>query len=125
MPSELLPTDAEFDIILEALGFYKGRARELVMNEEVLKATQRISTRANKDVAERNGELFVEAFQPKAEDAILDFAKDLAKEIDTKAIQTRATKAGEDLTLLMAKVIKLRDRCRDADVQGNIDVLTK
>lgn len=113
--NDYIPTEEEFEVILAALECYgTTRMREDITNEEVLRATQRLSNKANKAVSE-NEKAFEDAFGTKEPDpftGINNFIADLSKEIDTKAIQTRLVQAKENITLLSAKVIRLRDQYR-------------
>jgi hypothetical protein len=111
MVSELLPTDEELDLLVEAINYYRPRLGQLIATEEVLKATQRLSEKV--EPKSRNEKAFDTAFAPKdnekGEEA---FLSDLVGEIDQKALKVRCKDEDDKLTLLQAKLIRLREECR-------------
>ena len=123
--NDYIPTEEEFEIILAALDYYGFKAKSDISDDEVLKATMRLAQKANKAVTE-NEKAFEDAFGTKEVDpfnGINNLIADLSKEIDTKAIQTRMVKAKEDLTLLSAKMIRLREQTRAATTSKAISNL--
>lgn len=120
MPSELIPTEDEFETIIQALGDYGLRVGQIIATEEVLKATQRIA--AKEPVKSENEKAF-EVFDPMKTGE--DYLTKLENEIDKVAIKEKAKQEGDKLTLTTAKVIRLRDECRRLGTDKAIDELLK
>jgi hypothetical protein len=120
MPSELVPNEEEFETIIQALGEYSLRIGQIIATEEVLKATQRI---ADKDSAKSENEKAFEVFDPNKQAD--DYIDKLEKEIDKKAILEKSKEEGDKLTLVTAKVIRLRDECRKLGTDKAIEELLK
>jgi capsule polysaccharide export protein KpsE/RkpR len=117
---DLIPTEEEFETIIEALGDYSLRIGQIIATEEVLKATQRI---ADRDKAKSENEKAFEVFDPKKQAD--DYMSLLEKEIDRKAILEQSKEEGDKLTLVTAKVIRLRDECRKLGTDKAIEELLK
>lgn len=120
MASELIPTEEEFETIIQALGDFSLRLAQIIATEELLKATQRI---ADKEKPKSENEKAFEVFSPdkRAE----DYLSQLGQEIDKKAILDKSKDEGDKLTLLTAKVIRLRDECRRLGTKKAIEDLIK
>ena len=122
MASDLVPTEEEFDTLIASLGHYKIRLGQLIANEEVVRATQRLSEKVVEPTD--NEKAFDESFRP-ADGGANAFIKDLAKEIDQRAIVNRCKEEDDKLTLLTAKVIRFRDECRRLGTDRAISDLLK
>lgn len=121
---DLLPSEEEFELLLQALTFYEPKALALIGDEEVLKAAKRLSEKAEKK--SENEEAFDKAFGTKSSlDANITFINDLIKETDLEAVGAKAKKAKDDMTLLSAKLIRFRDYCRTVTTEEAIRDLLK
>jgi hypothetical protein len=125
MASELIPTEEECNTIIEALAEYIYRVGQIIANEEVIKASHRLSAKAEE---KSENEIAFEVFNPKKDDSVdgvQSFMTDLTKEINSGAVAQRIRQEGEKLTLLTAKIIRLRDECRRLGTDNAIDTLLK
>lgn len=119
---DCIPTEEEFDTILLALDYYKVRAKEMASNEEVLRATARMTKKA---MEPNNVTAFEAAFSLDGNSAkgLETFMVDLVKEMDLKAVAKAAAEANNQLTLLSAKILKMRDQFRKAFTDSAISSL--
>lgn len=123
MGSELLPSEDEFETIINALAFYPARMGQLIANEEVLKATMRLQEKT--PPKSENAKAFEDAFGDDSAKGIDTFLTDLTKELDKGSILRRTKEEQDKLTLLTAKVIRLRDECRRLGTAQAINDLLK
>ncbi len=121
---DYVPSDEEFEVIIHALSHYCFQIGKMVANEETLRATLRLTER---EIARSENDVAFDAFAPKDEsqDGITAFTDSLIKEIDQKAILSRCKEEGEKITVLQAKIIRLRDEVRGLNTDEAIrDLLT-
>lgn len=122
MESELIPTEDEFEVLIQALTVYSYQTAQRIANEEVIKATQRMDSKTG---LSENEKAFA-VFAPKGDDSGADsFLNGLAKEIDQESILQKCKNEADKLTLLGAKVIRLRNECRKLGTHRAIDELLK
>lgn len=118
--NNLLPTEEEIEMILDALSYFVPYHQQRVLNEEVIKAAQRVAKKAE---ASLNVEAFETAFAPKSDP--MGFVNDLKSEIDAKATAKLVNKAAEEVTCLSAKIVNLREFLAGKTAERAIDELLK
>ena len=110
-----LPSEGDFDIILEALDSYsRETASQIAINESVqamIKASKSFQDRVSKD--------------PTIKVTEEDIEKQAIMSVDNQKIKDRTNEAKAKITVLKAKVVRAKEYFKTRSLQDEIDEMTK